>query len=174
MVSIKRKKYLIPFLLISLIVIAISVLYFEPHKIFIDDKTNEEQVGSIVTGSTKEVVTQETSISTTTTTLPSKSMWRTREHETSGDVFVTSDGNINYLRFENLSTSNGPDLKVYIAKQLEDNGTPIDFINLGDLKGNIGNANYEVPSNVDLKEYKYVVIWCKRFSASFADAEIII
>ena len=47
-----------------------------------------------------------------------------------------------------------------------------DFIDLGDLKGNIGPQNYEIPEGVDLSRYKTVVIWCVRFGVAFGAAEL--
>ena len=47
-----------------------------------------------------------------------------------------------------------------------------DFIDLGDLKGNIGPQNYEIPEDVDLSRYKTVVIWCVRFGVAFGAAEL--
>jgi hypothetical protein len=47
-----------------------------------------------------------------------------------------------------------------------------DFIDLGDLKGNIGPQNYEIPADVDLERYSTVVIWCVRFGVAFGAADI--
>ena len=49
-------------------------------------------------------------------------------------------------------------------------GDVSDFIDLGDLKGNIGEQNYEIPTAVDLGVYDEVVIWCVRFGVGFGDA----
>ena len=47
-----------------------------------------------------------------------------------------------------------------------------DFVNLGDLKGNIGNQNYDIPEGTDLSKYDTVIIWCKAFSVFFGGAEL--
>jgi len=47
-----------------------------------------------------------------------------------------------------------------------------EFVNLGKLKANIGNQNYEIPQDVDLKKYNKVLIWCKAFSVLFGSAEL--
>lgn len=47
-----------------------------------------------------------------------------------------------------------------------------DFVDLGDLKGNIGDQNYEIPAGVDLAVYDTVLIWCVRFSSPFGEATI--
>ena len=88
-------------------------------------------------------------------------------HAGSGDVNVLTDGNQRFLRFEeNFATDNGPDLNVYLRA---DDGS---FIDLGDLKGNIGSQNYEIPADVDLDVYNRIDIWCVRFGVSFADASL--
>ena len=99
-----------------------------------------------------------------------------RSHPTSGRAFVLNDGTEQrFLRFEDFETDNGPDLNVYLsaaapdapADQLDD-----DVVDLGDLKGNVGPQNYELPADVDLDHYRTVVIWCVRFSVAFGAAEL--
>ena len=72
------------------------------------------------------------------------------------------------LRLENFKATNGPDLYVYLAT---DNSAS-DFVNLGRLKGNIGNQNYDIPEGTDLSRYDAVLIWCKAFSVLFGSAEL--
>jgi len=97
-------------------------------------------------------------------------------HPTSGQAVVLTDGSDQrFLRFENFATDNGPDLNVYLVNGSADGdrGTyDDDFIDLGDLKGNIGPQNYEIPADVDLSIYDTVVIWCVRFSVSFGAADL--
>lgn len=45
-----------------------------------------------------------------------------------------------------------------------------DFIDLGPLKGNVGNQNYAIPESVDLKRHRTAVVWCRRFEVGFAAA----
>ena len=88
-------------------------------------------------------------------------------HKVKGTVKVLSNGNINYLRFEDFKSTNGPDLKVYLAKDIEAK----EYISLGDLKGNIGNQNYEL-NDINIKEYSKVLIWCERFSVLFGYSDL--
>ncbi|MEM7271861.1 MAG: DM13 domain-containing protein [Actinomycetota bacterium] len=84
-----------------------------------------------------------------------------------GTASVLNDGSEQrFLRFEGFESNNGPDLKVYLRA---DDG---DFINLGELKGNIGDQNYEIPTDVDLSVYDTVQIWCERFGVNFGFAEL--
>ncbi|MDQ5859528.1 MAG: DM13 domain-containing protein [Thermoproteota archaeon] len=72
------------------------------------------------------------------------------------------------LRLENFKATNGPDLYVYLAT---DNSAS-DFVNLGRLKGNIGNQNYDIPEGTDFSKYHTVLIWCQAFSVLFGSAEL--
>ena len=74
-----------------------------------------------------------------------------------------------------FATSNGPALKVYLsAAPASGPGGGFDehFVDLGDLKGNIGSQNYAIPAEVRLDRYRSVVVWCKRFSVPFAAAAL--
>jgi hypothetical protein len=73
-----------------------------------------------------------------------------------------------FIRFENFNVTNGPDLYVYLATDKNIS----DFVDLGALKANNGNQNYEIPDGTDLAKYKTVVIWCKAFSVLFGSAEL--
>ena len=48
-----------------------------------------------------------------------------------------------------------------------------DIVNLGRLKGNIGNQNYEIPIGIDLAKYNTVLVWCKAFSTLFGNQNLI-
>jgi hypothetical protein len=80
------------------------------------------------------------------------------------------------LRFEDLDVLNGPDLRVILSPSalVEDDGAYDDgvFFDLGPLKGNKGNQNYEIPPEIDLDDFATVAIWCRRFNVSFNAAPI--
>jgi Electron transfer DM13 len=82
-------------------------------------------------------------------------------------VINLADGKT-FLRLENLKTTNGPDLYVYLSTGKDVS----DIVNLGRLKGNIGNQNYEIPTGTDLAKYNTVLIWCKAFSTLFGSAKL--
>jgi hypothetical protein len=90
-------------------------------------------------------------------------------------VFQLADGK-KTLRLTNFETSNGPDVHVYLvaAQDAKDNDavTKAGFVDLGSLKGNIGDQNYDLPANADLAKYRAVTIWCKRFSVNFGTAPL--
>ena len=90
-------------------------------------------------------------------------------HDAQGDVYTIplEDGS-NVLRLENFESTNGPDLFVYLAT--DDRAS--EFINLGELKANKGNQNYEIPDDADLTKYNKVLIWCKAFGVLFGSAQL--
>jgi hypothetical protein len=98
-------------------------------------------------------------------------------HKTEGSatIYKLASGK-RVLRLTDFETSNGPDVQVYLvaAPDASDNDTVTraGFINVGALKGNKGNQNYDVPDNVDLNKYQAVTIWCRRFGVNFATAPL--
>ena len=98
-------------------------------------------------------------------------------HPTSGTatVYKMADGT-HMLRFTNFQTSNGPDVHVYMvaADDAKDAATVerAGFVDLGVIKGNVGDQNYTLPSDLDTAKYHAVSIWCKRFSVNFGAAAL--
>ncbi len=86
----------------------------------------------------------------------------------SGTAQVFRTNNQYMVKLENFSTSNGPDLKVYLSKA----ATPSEFISLGALKSTNGNQVYDVQGSPDFKQYKFVLIHCERFNHLFGVAEL--
>lgn len=97
-----------------------------------------------------------------------------KAHQTSGraTIYKTPDGK-QYLRLTDFSTSNGPDVHVVLARSDDANLTQeivkghLDIVELGSLKGNHGDQNYDLPASVDLQKYNVAVIYCERFHAVF-------
>jgi hypothetical protein len=98
-------------------------------------------------------------------------------HPTAGTatIYRTGDGS-RVLRFTGFSTSNGPDVHVYMvaSDDARDIATveQAGFIDLGVIKGNVGDQNYPLAGNLDLTKYRAVSIWCKRFSVNFGAAAL--
>lgn len=82
-----------------------------------------------------------------------------------------------FLRFEEFRVTNGPDLYVYLSgHRAPRNRTQLHegaALEVGVLKGNIGNQNYELPADLDLSKFKSAAIYCKRFSVMFGSAELV-
>lgn len=96
-------------------------------------------------------------------------------HRAEGSANVWMLGEQRVLRFEDFRVTNGPRLHVYLGKNVP---TSIfagveDYIDLGPLKGNVGNQNYELPADLDLSEYRSAVIYCVPFGVVFSSAELL-
>ena len=98
-------------------------------------------------------------------------------HETHGtaSIYALADGK-RVLRFTDFETSNGPDVQVYLvaADDANDNDTvkQAGFVHIAALKGNVGDQNYELPTDIDLDKYRAVTIWCRRFGVNFGTAAL--
>ncbi|WP_073258500.1 DM13 domain-containing protein [Cryptosporangium aurantiacum] len=144
---------------------------FEPWRAF-TNTTVEEAAPSVGTTGSAESARE--------TTVLARGTLISHEHDTSGTVilFQQPDGS-RILRIENLKTSDGPDVKIWLTNapviegtagwRVFDDGKHVD---LGDLKGNLGSQNYEVPADADLKTLTSVSIWCARFHVSFGAAQL--
>jgi hypothetical protein len=98
-------------------------------------------------------------------------------HETKGAATLYElPGGKRVLRLTDFETSNGPDVRVLLiaASDATDNDTvkASNPIELGKLKGNVGDQNYDVPANVDLQKYRAAVVWCHRFGVNFGTAPL--
>ena len=76
------------------------------------------------------------------------------------------------LTFTGFSTDNGPDIRVYLSRGTKSSGKGASFVDLGTLKGNKGNQQYNVPADVNLAEFDSVVLWCRAFDVGFIQAPL--
>jgi hypothetical protein len=141
------------------------VIWFQPQKLAIDKQVNEAaptpapQARSSTDG---EIVASGT--------------FKALTHTTEGTAKVIRLGKKTYLRFEDFKTENGPDVVVYLSTGEVDGpnrALASDVVDLGSLKGNIGDQNYRVPEGTDLAKYKTAVVWCRRFTVAFAAAALV-
>ena len=72
------------------------------------------------------------------------------------------------LRLEDFRSTNGPDVHLYLSTDKQASN----FIDLGRLKANNGDQNYQIPIDTDFNKYKYVLIWCQPFSVLFGSAQL--
>jgi hypothetical protein len=97
-------------------------------------------------------------------------------HKGAGQATIYQLGGKRVLRFTNFETSNGPDVRVYLVATKDASDSDVvkqaGFVEVGPLKGNIGDQNYEISSDLDLHKYRAVTIWCKRFGVNFATAPL--
>ncbi|MGW8989059.1 DM13 domain-containing protein [Streptomyces zhihengii] len=160
----------------------LGLYWFQPWKLWQDETVREALPAA--SGSTGS---QPSSDPASSTTPPqprpetvAEGTFITHEHTTNGTARLIRlpDGS-HTLRLENLDTSNGPDLRVWLTDapvregragwHVFDDGA---YVSLGKLKGNKGDQNYGVPASVDLADFSSVTIWCDRFNVSFGAAEL--
>jgi len=136
---------------------------FRPEKLFINHKVNEAVPASL--SSEPEALY--------TGKLEGKA------HQTSGraTIYKSPDG-MQYLRLTDFTTSNGPDVHVVLVRaddmalEQEIVKGELEHVELGTLKGNQGDQNYDLPAAADLNKYQAVAIYCERFHAIFGVARL--
>jgi hypothetical protein len=143
---------------------------FRPERLFVN-KTVNESLGAVTptSGSAPAAAAAPATLA--------MGSFHSNAHDTRGTAAVIDVGGGNrVLRLTNFATSNGPDVRVYLvaAADVQDNSTvkSVDHVELGPMKGNIGDQNYDIPSTVDLEKYRTVTIWCKRFGVNFGSAPL--
>jgi len=149
---------------VAAIIVVIALALFEPWTLWIDKTVNEPApsgAGPPIELARGDLISH--------------------EHATTGTVRVLQlvDGS-RVLRLENLETSNGPLLKVWLSDaavvagragwQVFDDRA---YLDLGELKGNKGSQNYVLPGSANLDEYRSVSVWCDRFNVSFGAATLV-
>jgi hypothetical protein len=135
---------------------------FRPELLFVDKSVNEAfpVAGDAMMGETR-----------------AEGMFHAAAHETKGTATIIELANgKKVLRLTGFETSNGPDVHVLLGKAADasDNDTVKNagYLDLGALKGNIGDQNYDIPADTMLSEYNSVTVWCNRFSVNFGTAPL--
>jgi hypothetical protein len=172
---------------VTWIIVAVLVIgggfglyWFQPWKLFTSRTVNETLPAVDTAPPATAGPTPTPAAAAPRNTLVATGTLITHEHDTSGTVRLVrlADGRLQ-LAFADLSTSDGPDLRVWLTDQpviegragwhVFDDGR---YVELGPLKGNRGNQVYGVPAGTDLTGLVSVTIWCKRFSVSFGAATL--
>ncbi len=157
-----KRRLLIAAGILAVLGAVVVFVWFQPQKLVQDTTVDEAAPTSAPSASASASV-----LGTGT--------FRPLAHTVSGTASFVRAGDDVSLRFEDFEVENGPDLFVYLSAG--DPGGPgralaDDFVDLGRLKGNVGNQNYAVPADTDLERYDTAVVWCRRFTVAFAAAEI--
>jgi len=179
-----RKGLLVAVLLAG--VLMAGAAWFEPWRLF-TSSTVDEAVPTSVSTSVPTSATSPTSAGTSAPTrsatpvpqdeVLARGSFESAEHETSGRavVLALADGR-RFVRLEDLATSDGPDLHVWLTDRPSggewgsyDDGR---YVRLGELKANNGSHNYEIPAGARLDGLTSVVVWCDRFDVAFGTAPV--
>ncbi|MFF7389480.1 DM13 domain-containing protein [Streptomyces scabiei] len=166
---------------------AAGLYWFQPWKLWQDRTVTESLPGAVVEASstpgTKPDANTGASSSPSAPSGPvtvASGGLISHEHPTTGTVKLVrlADGT-HVVRLEQLNTSNGPDLRVWLTDapvkegragwHVFDDGA---YVSLGKLKGNKGSQNYPLPDDVDPSRYTSVTVWCDRFDVSFGAAAL--
>jgi hypothetical protein len=153
---------------IVLVAAAVAWYAFRPELLFINKSVSEGFPASEVASSAPSAMAAPGALLT--------GQFKGYAHETEGNAGIYEINGKRILRLTDFKTSNGPDVHVYLvaASDAMDNATvtKAGFIDLGSIKGNIGDQNYDVPASVDLAKYRAVTIWCARFNVNFGTASL--
>jgi len=157
--------------LIALIVlVAAAALWFKPWGLILNDTVNEAAPIAVALDSPPGGESEPaTPAPGGPPGLNRRGSFVPGEHDISGTARFVQTAQGVVLRLEDLRTSNGPDVRVYLSTRT--NGE----VGAGDLqvapiKANLGSHNYVLPAGTDVSKYDSVVIWCERFSVGFGHA----
>ena len=156
---------------LAIIVVAGGWYAFRPERLFVNNTVNES-LGAVAAPAGTDPATAIAAPMAIAT-----GSFHSNAHDTRGkaSVIALADGR-RVLRLTDFATSNGPDVRIYLvaAPDVQDNATvkTAGFVELGPMKGNIGDQNYDIPATVDLANYRTVTVWCKRFSVNFGSAPL--
>jgi outer membrane protease len=153
---------------IGAVVVAVAWYAFRPELLFINQSVSESFPASSVAANSASAVISPRQLS--------EGQFKGYAHETMGNAGIYEVNGKRVLRLTDFKTSNGPDVHVYLvaAPDAMDDATvkKAGFLDLGSMKGNMGDQNYDVPDNADLAKYQAVTIWCARFNVNFGTAPL--
>ena len=161
----QRRTLTRPILLVGVVLAAIgaAVAWYLVSPLFVDRRVNE---ASLPSGGAAPVATRRGSFG---------KVDAIHTGEGQATFYRLPDGTA-ILRLENFKVTNGPDLYVYLsghpAPRTRAQLHQAPDVELGVLKGNVGDQNYELPADLDLAGVKSVVVYCKRFATVFSTAEL--
>ncbi len=160
---------------VALIGLGVGLALFEPWRAFTSSRVDEPiPVAAPVSTTTSATAT---STAPPQPVILAEGAFVSQEHDTSGTARVLRlpDGE-RVLRLENFSTSDGPDVHVWLSTtkaaadwHAYDDGR---HVPLGELKATDGNHNYAIPADADLAGLRSAVIWCDRFNVAFGSAPL--
>jgi hypothetical protein len=160
---------------LAIVVVAGGWYAFRPERLFVDQTVNES-LDSVTSAGAMSGGAMSGGATGAAATL-AMGTFHSNAHDTKGNAAVIDlGGGRRVLRLTNFATSNGPDVRIYLvaAADVPDDGTfkSSGRVELGVMKGNIGDQNYEIPASIDLANYRTVTVWCRRFSVNFGSAPL--
>jgi len=189
MTSPRKRAWIIAAASVALVMVAGALVLFKPWLLFVDVRVNDEIPVAAPIDSPGPGASPPAGAPTPTANPPvepetavhiAEGSLISHEHATTGTVrIITQPDGTRVLTLENLDTTNGPDVHVWLSAADVVEGTDgwytagsADYFDLGLIKGNQGNQVYEIPAEVDLSQYKSVDLWCVQFGVSFGAAQL--
>ena len=188
-----RKKVTWVVLAFAVVAAVVGLWAFQPWKLFTRSQVDEAlpaefadvavtTTAPLTTGAAPTTTAPTTTAPKTTATANPKptvlaeGAFVSQEHETRGTARVLESGGTRILRLEGFSTSDGPDLHIWLTDATAggewgkyDDGR---YLRLGAMKATDGNQNYAIPADADLAGLRSVVVWCDRFNVAFGSAPL--
>ena len=160
----------------GLAAVVFVLVWFEPQALFIDERVSDPVPVAAEMPTDGVAAAPTTAVAPGPVELASGDLV-SLDHGTSGRVRVLrlADGS-RYVRLEGLRTENGPAVRVYLSTNPADGAEGAfddEFVDLGELQGNLGDQNYLVPADAEPLAYASVVIWCERFDSAFGAADLV-
>lgn len=174
-----------------------AALLFKPWLLFIDQRVDDAIPDVVATTSATSAMAPEQSGKMEKTdamdamdsgknaangpALIAQGTFISHEHSTTGTASIVKDSATgkSQLVLSDLNTSNGPDVHVWLSKAPVIEGQAGWFVagehehvDLGQIKGNVGNQVYDLPSNINVDDWTSVVLWCDDFNVSFGAAAL--
>jgi hypothetical protein len=152
----------------------LALWWFQPYQLVIDREVNEALPAA--SGARPEPGADGREGTRPALATLASGRFRPLAHDVSGRARLLRLANGDrYLRLEDFSVENGPDLRVLLSPaSAHDGGEALQdgYLDLGALKGNVGNQNYRIPRAAELERFRSAVIWCRRFAVGFATAPV--
>lgn len=90
-------------------------------------------------------------------------------------IYENPDGT-RLLHFdENFRSARAPEIHLILTRNpdpLDDRGVGIDYIDMGVLRGNVGQQNYTIPQSVDFNRYPVLVLYAPQYNGILATATL--
>jgi hypothetical protein len=174
------RPWILGILVTGLVAVAAGLYWFQPWQLVVDETVQEDLPAAAPASAPPSPSSPPSPSAPAAPAELATGTLISHEHRTTGTVRIlrAADGSL-VLRLENLATSSGPDVHVWLTdapvKPGKDGWDVFDdgkHLDAGKLKGNKGNQNYPLPAGTDLTAYTSVSIWCERFDVSFGAAEL--
>ncbi|CAN5115272.1 DM13 domain-containing protein [soil metagenome] len=162
--------------------LVVGLVVFQPWLLFTDVRVDEE-VPTVQSSPSADAPDQGLPATSTPEPAPialASGTFVSQEHTTVGTAtIIENPDGTRVLAIENLDTTNGPDVHVWLSAADAVEGFEgwflagdAAYVDLGPIKGNQGNQVYDIPAEVDLSAYRSVSLWCVQFSVGFGAAQL--